>query len=123
MTLPLHQQIGCFDPLGLGFPLTTSTPAIVSGKIHFQQISVTGFRKRPEQLSLEKEKLTKPKQIMKIVRVFFIDYSPYLKQGSSRLTIAHLFGLPLMERIQYQVFWLSILLDQNRIGLYSLALI
>jgi hypothetical protein len=46
----LHKHRGCLDVSGLGFPLTTVTPAIFRGKIHFQQISVIGLTNRPTHL-------------------------------------------------------------------------
>ena len=46
-----QEQRGLLDFPGLGLPLATSIPAIVRGKRHFQQMSVMGFKKRPEQLA------------------------------------------------------------------------
>jgi hypothetical protein len=46
----LQAHKGLRDVEGLGFPPTTSIPAIFKGKMHFQQISVIGLTNLPTHL-------------------------------------------------------------------------
>jgi hypothetical protein len=68
----LHKHKGAFVVAGLGLPLTTVTPAIFKGKMHFQQISVIGLTNRPTHLEWagESHKIRKMDKQMDI-EVFF----------------------------------------------------